>query len=222
MKTVNLLPGWYRQQQRRQKNIRVHLVLMLVIGGAMVGSSFLGLEHQNQLYAQRDALKGRRTQVGDPEPELRRLQARLQQLKELRLARQELGNTIPMSAVVQQVQNDMSPGMALSSVTINVQSEPLRGSGFVGDPHNPPRYHDVAQVSVQGIAPNDVQIAQFIDRLSNQHRQLFSDVTLDYTRTGELQRYSVRKFQIELNMDLERLTAGVPDALASGDTPNGR
>ena len=32
MKTVNLLPGWYLLQQHRQKNIRVHIGVMLLLG----------------------------------------------------------------------------------------------------------------------------------------------------------------------------------------------
>jgi hypothetical protein len=210
MKTVNLLPGWYRLQQRRQKTIRIHMGVMLLLGAAMSGAVILGLEHRSGLYRQRDSLAAALNTVPDPEPELRRLKADLKRLQDLRLARAELGNTIPMSAVIQQLQNDMTPGMALSNVAVDVRSEPLRGSGFVGDSHNPPRYHDVAHLNVVGIAPNDIQIAQLIDKVSR--NPLFSDVTLDYTRTGEQRRFPVRKFQIQLSMDLQRLTSEAPDA----------
>jgi hypothetical protein len=209
MKTVNLLPGWYRLQQRRQKNIRVHIGVMLLLGVAMSGTVVLGLEHRSNLYRQRNAIAATLQTIGNPEPELRRLKTDLKRLVDLRFARAELGNTIPMSAVIQQLQNDMTPGMALSSVSVEVRSEPVKGSGFVGDVHNPPRYHDVAHLNITGIAPNDMQIAQLIDKISR--NPLFSDVTLDYTRTGELQRFPVRKFEIQIGMDLERLTSEAPD-----------
>jgi hypothetical protein len=218
MKTVNLLPRWYRLQQRRQKNIRIHIGVMLLVGAAMSGTVILGLKHRSDLYRQRDALAATLQKGGDPEPELRRLKADLKRLVDLRFARAELGNTIPMSAVIQQLQNDMTPGMALSNIAIDVRSEPIKGSGFVGDVHNPPRYHDVAHLTVIGIAPNDVQIAQLIDKVSR--NPLFSDVTLDYTRTGELQHFPIRKFDIQISMDLERLTSEAPDsALASQTAP---
>jgi hypothetical protein len=119
-----------------------------------------------------------------------------------------------MSAVMQQLRNEMSRGMALSNVNVDVRPEPVRGSGVVGDTKNPPRYHDVAHMSVTGMAPNDVQIAKYIDSVSK--NPLFEDVTLNFTRTGEQQRRAVRKFEIQLSIDLERLTSVAPDGLAAG------
>ncbi len=77
----------------------------------------------------------------------------LKRLNNLELAYRELGNTIPMSAVIQQIQNDMTMGMALSRVTIDVRSEPVKGSGFVGDAAHPPHNHDVAHIVVVGSRP---------------------------------------------------------------------
>ena len=75
--------------------------------------------------------------IHDPAAKLQQAKTDLRRLEDLRLARQELGNTIPMSAVIQQLQNDMTRGMALSSVNVEVRPEPVRGSGVVGDPKNP-------------------------------------------------------------------------------------
>ena len=198
--------------------MRIHIGVMLLLGVAMSGAVVLGLQHRARLYRQRDVLATALQTVGDPEPELRSIKADLKRLVDLRFARAELGNTIPMSAVIQQLQNDMTPGMALSNVVVEVRSEPVKGSGFVGDVHNPPRYRDVAHLNVMGIAPNDVQIAQLIDKVSR--NPLFSDVTLDYTQTGELQHFPVRKFDIQISMDLERLTSEAPDsAVASQPAP---
>jgi len=116
MKTVNLLPPWYRLQARRQRNFRVHLAIMVVLGGLMVGARFLVQGYAQGLENQRNILAVKAQQVGDPEPQLLRLQNELRSLQEKRLTCKELGNTIPMSAVIQQLQNCMTPGMALSVV----------------------------------------------------------------------------------------------------------
>ena len=118
-----------------------------------------------------------------------------------------------MSEVIQQLQNDMTPGVALSNVSIEVRPEPVKGSGFVGDPKNPPRYHDVAHLTVVGISPNDQQITQLVEKVSK--NALFSDVSLNYTRTGTLQGYTVRRFEFQLSMDLERLSMVDPDPAAA-------
>ncbi len=213
MKTVNLLPGWYRQQQRRQVNLRFHAGAMLVLGATMIGLAMAGRRELTALNHRRDALAEALQQVKDPAPELQQAQTDLRRLEDLRLARQELGNTIPMSAVIQQLQNDMTRGMAFSNVGVEVRPEPVRGSGVVGDPKNPPRYHDVAHLSITGIAPDESRIAAFIDNISR--NPLFADVMLNYTRTGELQHYPVRRFEIQLSMDLERLTSVAPDSAAA-------
>ena len=63
---------------------------------------------------------------GDPtqgleEAQLAKYQNELKSLQEKRLTRKELGNPVPMSAVIQQLQNSMSPGMALSDVSIETR-----------------------------------------------------------------------------------------------------
>ena len=213
MKTVNLLPGWYRQQTRRQRNMRLHVAVMLLLGAAMVGSTVAARRQLLTMNHRRAAMAATLRVIEDPAVPLRQARADLRRLEDLRLARQELGNTVPMSAVIQQLQNDMTPGMALSNVSVEVRSEPIRGSGVVGDPKNPPRYRDVAHISLTGVAPDEGRIAAFIDNLSR--NPLFADIMLDYTRTGELQRYLVRRFEIQLTMDLERLTSVAPDGLVA-------
>ncbi len=213
MKTVNLLPGWYRQQQRRQMRLHVHAGAMILLGAAMIGLTMAGRRQLAAANQRRDTLAATLQQYRDPAPQLQQAKADLQRLEDLRLARQELGNTIPMSAVIQQLQNGMTRGMAFSNVSVEVRPEPLRGSGVVGDPKNPPRYHDVAHLSITGIAPDESRIAAFIDHISR--NPLFADVMLNYTRTGELQHYPVRRFEIQLSMDLERLTSVAPDSLAA-------
>jgi hypothetical protein len=218
MKTVNLLPQWYVQQRHRQKLLRVHVVIMLIMGAGMCGATWFGRQMRAAEMGKRDALARVLEKTPNPETELNQARAESRRLEELLLARKELGNTVPMSKVVQQLRNEMTPGMALSNIAIDVRSEPMKGSGFVGDPHNPPRYHDVAHLNVLGIAPNDRQITQFIEEISV--NPLFTGVTLDFTRTSRLVEYSVRKFEIQLDMDLERLTTvDAGTAVVSADSP---
>jgi hypothetical protein len=219
MKTANLLPAWYLQQQRRQRYFRLHIGAMVLLGAAMIAASVYGRERLAVIEHQRDALAAQSANVPDPEPALRHEQADLQRLEDLRQARKELGNTVPMSAVIQQLQNDMTDGMALSNVSVDVRAEPVPGSGMIGDQRNPPRYRDVAHLSVIGIAPVDKMITTFIDRLSK--NPLFTDVALDYTRSAQLQGYGVRKFEIQLSMDLDKLSAIDSSDVANSAAPIG-
>jgi hypothetical protein len=225
MKLVNLLPEWYLEQRRQARSIRFRFALIVALGGAMIIWNLLA-EGRIALHAHvRDELTRRAAMVGNLGQDIRKTDAELRRLKNLQLAYRELGSTVPISALVQQVQNDMTRGMALSRVSIDVRPEPVKGSGFVGDIKNPPRYHEVAHMTVVGVAPNDVQIAQLIGKISG--NPLFADVSLNYTRTETLRESAVRRFEIQMTMDLHRLPPEepadpAPAVAASGDFAHAR
>src|SRR5579862_7325632 len=108
-----------------------------------------------------------------------------------------------MSSVLRQLQNDMTPGMALSRAAVDVRLEAIRGSGFVGDPSNPPKYQNIARLTIAGIGPNDMQISQLMDKLAK--NPLFTEVTLNYTKPELLKDYNIRRFEIQLQINLDRL-----------------
>jgi hypothetical protein len=219
MKTVNLLPDWYLAQQQQKRNLRVHLAVMVVLGLAACGFTLAARHRLGTLAAERDLLAAKVNDVGDPTPTLQAQQTELKRLNNLELAYRELGNTVPMSAVIQQIQNDMTAGMALSRVTIDVRPEPVKGSGFVGDTKHPPHNHDVAHIIVVGVAPNDVQIAQLIGKIST--NPLFTDVSLNYTHTELLNEHSIRRFEIQMEMDLERLVTEDEDTTLRAESSGG-
>ena len=213
MKTVNLLPGWYLRQRRKQHFFRIHVLLMLVLGAGLSGTAFMSRQRLFALRATRDGLAARLASLPSLDPELQRRQAELKRLQELLLARRELGSTIPMSAVMQQLQNELTPGMALSNVIIDVRPEPVKGSGMVGDSRNPPRYRDVAHLTVVGISPPPSDgTMQFYNNIVK--NPLFSAVMLSYTRSGVLLGYAIRKFEIQLDMDLDKLSSESADPAA--------
>src|SRR4051812_47156889 len=86
MKTVNLLPNWYCVQKRQQKNLHVHLLLMMAMGALMVGWSFIGHQRVAALETKRGDLDVRLAQVGDPDKELTKQNIELQRLENLQLA----------------------------------------------------------------------------------------------------------------------------------------
>jgi hypothetical protein len=160
------------------------------------------------LRGQHAALQERLKMLPDEENLVKTRQAELARLQNIQLAYQELGSPVPMSAVMQQIQNDMSPGMALSQVTIEVQPEAVKGSGFVGDASAPPKFHDVARLTVVGVSPDDEKMVRLIQKLSA--NPLFTDVSLNYARNEAIREYAVRRVEIHMQMDVEQL--GTEDA----------
>jgi hypothetical protein len=221
VKTVNLLPKWYRQQRRQRRIVRMHVGAMLLLAAGMAGLWAAGQRQLRAVALERERLAATVAAMPDAQVELQRGQNDLRRLEDLQLAYRELGKTIPMSSVIQQIQNEMTPGMALAHLLIEVRPDPVKGSGTVGDARTPPRYHDVAYLSVEGVAPKDEDIARMIAKLAA--NPLFAEVTLDYSREGILNGFLVRRFEIKMKMDLERLTTQDPEMqnMASGGPVRG-
>ncbi len=209
MKNVNLLPQWYLDRKRQRRKLHLHLYVMVAIGLLLMGWAWADRQEILALQKQLDTLQRRTGALHDLTAELQHNQQELHRLQNLQLAARELGSTVPMSAMVQQILNNMTPGMALSRITIEVKSDPVKADGRVAaDPHHPPRFHDVAHINVSGVAPDPMLIAQLIGKLTT--NPLFSDVALNFSRAELLQNYDVRRFEILLNMDLDRLTGQEP------------
>jgi hypothetical protein len=208
MKAINLLPQWYLQTYRDRRVLQIRAALLIAMAASMTAWTLLSRGRIGTLSAERDLMRHQAGVVGRLDRRVEDVRAEVQRLDRLELAYHELGATIPMSAVLRQIQNDMTPGMALSHTTVDVRSEAVRGSGFIGDPANPPKYQNIARLTVVGIGPNDMQISQLIDKLSK--NALFSEVTLNYTRTELLKDYNVRRFEIQLQINLDRLEAEDP------------
>lgn len=210
MKSVNLLPEWYCKQQRQKKNLRVHFCVMVLLGAAMGVVGFGARQRIGVMREKSETLKAQLDGVPDVEANLQAKNSEMARLETLQSAYKELGNTVPMSGVVQQIQNELTPGMAISHVLINTTKEPVKGSGMIGDSKKPARQHEVAHLEIVGVAPNDVQIAQLIGKLSS--NPLFQEVSLNYTKTMMMANaYTARTFEIRMDMDLDPLATEDPD-----------
>ncbi|HVX84588.1 MAG TPA: hypothetical protein VH253_07210 [Phycisphaerae bacterium] len=223
MKTVNLLPEWYLAQARQRRRTRMHVVRMLCLAAALAGTNVFVGRHVQGLRQRDQALSATLAATPDVAADVSSREAELARLENIQLAYRELGSPVPMSAVIQQIQNEMTPGMALSKVAVEVQPEPVKGSGVVGNTASPPRFHDVAKLTVEGVSPNDTQVVQLIGKLTT--NPLFTAVSLNYTRTEAVRDYSVRRFEIHMEMDVEQLGTedapggGGPKAVAEGNRP---
>ena len=210
MKKVNLLPVWYTQRQRERQMLRTRILMLICLGVMMVAwkvSSNARLAHLETLATE---LREQREIVRNEAADVHERQAYNAHLEKRAAAYRELGHPAPVHELLQQIENELLPGMALTDVTMDVRQDPIQGAGNVGDRQNPPRYRQVATFCIEGIAPRDEQVAQMVDRLT--HNPVFTDVNMNYTRGDVLRGFAVRRFQIRLSVDLERLPAGDPSA----------
>lgn len=204
MKRVNLLPPWYIKQQQQRSRLRVRITLLVC--GALTLIAWVGFQrsHIASMERRHEQLQSQLQELEHVDKDLAAAKSELSKAELLRAAYRDLGPTVPMSALLQQIQNDLEPGMMLSRVTIDVRDESPRQSGPV-DPKVRPRQRPIARIIAIGYAPNDVLIATVIGRYSQ--NPLLSEVTLNYSRPEVVQDYAVRRFEIQMLIDLSRLHA---------------
>jgi hypothetical protein len=204
MKTVNLLPDWYLNERRRSRALRTQL---MAIGTATVlGAACLAvLQWQTgrmartagQLAAEVAAGQSVVAQLAANEEKLHRMEAQ-------QAAFRDVGVPVPMSRVAQQILNNLTPGEALCGFTIDVHSEAQHSGGGTS---GKAKMSDVAHLTIDGIAPDSVRIAQLIGKLSA--NPLFSEITLNFSRSELLRDYAVKRFEILMQLDMDQLA--IPD-----------
>lgn len=231
---LSFLPDDYLERKsQRRANVICGVLFVAVMAG--VGSAF-SLSEQATRRVEREYDRLEAQYLG----EARRLeQVRQMQEKQKRMAHQaeltaSLLERVPRSYLLAEVTNSMPAGVSL--LEFSMDSKPRAGpapaeaaktayelkkaarQGAAKTPAGPPP-PEIRQVDVHirmtGIAQTDVQVAQFLNRLSRS--RLMKDVNLVFTEELKQQEDRLRKFQMEMMLDpraevVNPVDAGSPTA----------
>jgi Tfp pilus assembly protein PilN len=203
---LDFLPEDYLERKARRRTILICAVLAGIVMAA-IGAAFSITERINRQADQR------KQEVDLKYAEEAKQIQQIQQVeqKQQKMARQaelaaSLLEKIPRSNILAEVTNAVPSDVSLLEFSLNsirrsapaavAASDPTKASA-AAQPQ--PIAYDV-QLKVSGIAANDVQVAEFIRRLS--HDDLFQDVNLiisDEFSQGEEKK--LRRFQVEMNLN---------------------
>jgi hypothetical protein len=142
------------------------------------------------------------------------------QVRELESALRTMNNTmqtyhrvavpLEISRVLATVVNELPATATLDRLDLLVQSKPVavgaRSSGAPGgkkgsDPISPPAVSRVLVGEMQGFAATDREIAELVGRL--EQIPPFESVTLDYTRSRQINQQSAREFRLSFKINLD-------------------
>jgi Tfp pilus assembly protein PilN len=198
MRELEFLPGWYPLLRKRRRILLVEAWLSVVIFLALC--LWLVLSAHNVI-AKESLLHQRQQQLDQSNAELQKL-AELESLKkqmseQARLMAQ-LGPNVPMGRLMDTIEQVLPREMALQDVTVEYQK--LARTGPL--PAHPvteadPQY----QVEIHGVAPNDVELGNFMTRLAQTipHWVGGSMREADTRQNGHLLRDFTFSFSIKLN-----------------------
>lgn len=232
---LSFLPDDYLERKAQRRTNVICAVLAAIVMAA-IGSAFSLTERMNQAAQQKHAAIEQ--EYADAAKQIQLVQD--MQAKQSRMARQaelaaSLLEKIPRSIILAEITNALPRGVSLlelnmdckkkNSTAPTVTVNNLTGQTFTNAPAPSPTgtqmpepiVYDV-QVRVTGIAANDIEVAEFIRRLSIS--PLFSDVNLiisdEFTQDQtDKDAVKLRRFTIETvvnnNADVTNLGGKLPD-----------
>jgi Tfp pilus assembly protein PilN len=201
MLNVDFLPERVIQQRARRRRLMRQGWLLLLCVALMAGLAFVRHGRIRQARAERDVWTERsenaRQQV-ELRKELEREQASLSLKKRID---DQLGTRISARDLLAELCRLLPTSMSLTSMEMeevrflddgsaDAGGRSARARRAKGREATPARH---LQVVIQGLAPNDVDVANFIGRLSA--CPLFESVQMGYTRTQEFRGREAREFE---------------------------
>lgn len=199
MREVEFLPDWYPQQQSRRRQVVWQGWLAAACVAAMAAWT---LGTHAEIRGARQALGVLDQQQAATDLELGELQRQthlLEQLRKRQAAAEKLGAIVETSRLLAELESVMPAAMALTEFTVDLdERQPVvqttadagRGAGLQRQ----------LRVRVEGVVPNDLEIARFMDAL--QQRRLFQQVALSFARDRQSDGHLMREFEVTFALDV--------------------
>lgn len=209
MRELEFLPDWYNQVRRRKRVIAFEgwllLALILSIG------TWLVLAQRNVATAERN-LKSLRGQLVQTQSEQRLLEEQLRLRKQLQAQEEliaSLGYPVEMTRLLQTLDTLMPREMSLTDFTCETQERTRQAAGVAvaratKDSSN--QIDRTLKVKIVGVAPSDVDLANFLAGLSSV--PFFEQVAPTYSSQKMENGHVLREFEVTFYMNLNLQPVG--------------
>ncbi len=212
---LSFLPDDYLEGKRQRRTNVVLAVVFIIILGCVVAAAWMAKQSLHQAEVERDEADKQYAEAAKKIEQVRQMQEKQRKMASQAELTASLLEKVPRSFLLAEVTNAMPAGVSLLDVILDskvrtaaaantagkTQFEMKKASQASGKPVMPAptaKQYDVT-VKVTGIADNDVQVAQFMNRLNTS--KLLRDVNLVITDEFNYNENKMRKFQIEMTLD---------------------
>ena len=220
MVNINFVPDDYTQSNESRRTNLIYLVLFAVVMTAL-GGSFVSIKiRQRACRTSEEMVNARMTEIQEAIKQFEELQTKKREMMKTALTTAELLEPVPRSILLASLTNNLPQGVSLSEVnmiqkqskqsaatakTSKYQAAQARktasqstGSQQVvqsqsDEPENPEKLLETL-ISIGGIAPSDLQVASYIEQLSNS--SLLDNVALIESKEYKLTDGTVRQFKL--------------------------
>ncbi len=212
MNSIDFLPASYREERARRNIAHRRWVLVLVTLLTLVGWGVARHKKSFDLARRADALQTQAEVNRQKISEMDKLRDERRTLTYQKNIQQQLDQPIAVTQTIAMVGLLMPDSCGLTNILVTTHRpdpKPIekpddkkkKRPAKKGDSDNKPD-PDYLHVDVHGIAPDDVTVANMVNRMSD--HPLFEKVTMHYSRVDESGGLIARKFHIGADIPLDR------------------
>ena len=210
MVNINFVPDDYAQSNESRRTNFIYLVLFGVVMIAL-GGSFVSIKiRQRACYTSEELINARMTEIKEAIKQFEELQTRKREMMKTALTTSELLEPVPRSILLASLTNNLPEGVSLSKVdliqkqskqnpTVATTSKFRSAQGQQaaqsqnGAPQNPEKLLETL-IDIGGLAPSDLQVASYIEQLSNS--SLLDNVALVESKEFKIEDNTLRQFKL--------------------------
>jgi hypothetical protein len=220
MVNINFVPDDYTQSNESRRTNLIYLVLFAVVMTAL-GGSFVSIKmRQRACRISEELVNARMTEIQEAIKQFEELQTKKREMMKTALTTAELLEPVPRSILLASLTNNLPPGVSLSEVNL-IQKQSKRSTAVAktskyqaaqtrktvsqsngsqqaaqsqsNEPENPEKLLET-HIDIGGIAPSDLQVASYIEQLSNS--SLLDNVSLVESKEYKLPDGTLRQFKL--------------------------
>ena len=205
MHEMEFLPAWYPQLRRRKRLVALQVYMSLVV---LIGLGLWMVKFNSNITRDRADLARLNNQLQDTQLVLHKLDEQEKLDRQLRVQEEvveKIGLHVEVTRMVNALEKAMSRDMSLLNLGMEVSEKqrelPVSLTSLSELASAKQQMTDrTLKVKVQGIAPTDVELANFLKTLSA--NPLFERVTMNYTKELTQNGHVMREFEVSFNVNL--------------------
>jgi len=218
MANINFVPDDYVQGTESRRTNLVYLVLLAVVMTAL-GGSFVAIKIRQRACSTNEKLvSARMAEAQEVIEQFEQLQDKRREMMKTALTTAELLEPVPRSVLLASLTNNLPPGVSLLELDLiqkqskrkskaattskyqaaqaqkrTSQTQALAQAGQMQQSENPEKLLET-HISIGGTAPSDLQVAAYIERLSNS--SLLDNVALVESVECKVEDNTFRQFKL--------------------------
>ncbi len=213
MVNINFVPDDYIHNTESRRTNVLYLILLVVVMLAL-GVSFVTIKIRQQACEARETLvNSRMAQMQESMKQFDDLQVKRRAMMKTALTTAELLESMPRSILLASLTNNLPAGVSLIKLNLiqkepkQIPSQPQAGTGAAANKYQAAQAGKTAaeekmsrekiletHMEIEGMAPSDLQVASYIERLSNSN--LLDNVALVESKECKVNDNSIRQFKL--------------------------